>query len=85
MVKDHLKPCRTDGGIDNAFILEVSEIDRNITPQNGVINGEISEIEMQPFELIKEFPSATNAELAEKSGKSTRTISRLLSTLKGNN
>ena len=69
--------------IDTAFTLGFSRIDRNITPQNGVINGEISEIEMQPFGLIKEFPSATNAELAEKSGKSTRTISRLLSTLKG--
>ena len=73
--------------IDTAFTLGFSRIDRNITPQNGVINGvingEISEIEMQLFELIKEFPSATNAELAEKSGKSTRTISRLLSTLKG--
>ena len=37
--------------IDTAFTLDVSGIDRNITPQNGVINGvingEISEIEMQ--------------------------------------
>ena len=38
---------------------------------------------MQLFELIKEFPFATNGELAEKSGKSIRTISRLLSALKG--
>ena len=72
---------------DTAFTLEFSRLDRNITPQNGVIygviNGEISDIEMQLFDLIKEFPNATNAELAEKTGKSMRTISRLLSTLKG--
>ena len=32
---------------DIAFTLGFSRIDRNITPQNGVINGKISEIEMQ--------------------------------------
>ena len=33
--------------IHTAFTLDVSGSDRNITPQNGAINGEISEIEMQ--------------------------------------
>ena len=72
---------------DTSFTLDFCRRDRNITPQdgviNGVINGGIGENEMQLFELIKEFPFATNGELAEKSGKSIRTISRLLSALKG--
>lgn len=64
-------------------------VDRNIPPKNGEINGEInggiSEIEIHLFELIKEFPFATNEELSKKIGKSPRTVSRLLSFLKGKN
>lgn len=74
---------------DTAFTFEFSRIDRNITPTDGVINGDInggiSETEMQLFELIREFPYATNAELAIKFGKSPRTISRLLSSMKRKN
>ena len=70
---------------DTAFTLEFSRVDRNITTQDGEINGGINEIEMQLFELVKEFPSATNEELAVKIGKSSRTISRLLAYLKGKN
>ena len=74
---------------DTAFTLEFSRVDRNIPPKNGEINGEInggiSEIEIQLFELIKEFPFATNEELSKKIGKSPRTVSRLLSFLKGKN
>ena len=82
-------PRRTlnTGVIPHSDTLDFCRRDRNITPQdgviNGVINGGIGENEMQLFELIKEFPFATNGELAEKSGKSIRTISRLLSSLKG--
>ena len=65
-----------------AFSLEFSRDDRNISPKGGVINGGITEAELGLLSLLKQSPSMTNAELAVASGKSERTISRLLSALK---
>ncbi|MBQ6335262.1 MAG: putative DNA binding domain-containing protein [Erysipelotrichaceae bacterium] len=71
---------------ETAFTIEFSRFDRNISPENGVINGEIndriSEAEMTLLSILKESPSLTSAELSESTGKSERTISRLLAALK---
>ena len=64
------------------FSLDFSRDDRNISPKGGVINGGITEAELGLLSLLKQSPSMTNAELAVASGKSERTISRLLSALK---
>ncbi|MCR5135742.1 MAG: putative DNA binding domain-containing protein [Oscillospiraceae bacterium] len=74
---------------ETAFTLEFSRDDRNITPKSGDINGgtndRITEAELLLLSLLKQSPSMTNAELAAASGKSERTISRLLAALKNRN
>ena len=71
---------------ETAFTLEFSRDDRNNPPNYGEINGgindRITEAELMLLSLLKQSPSMTNAELAESSGKSERTISRLLAALK---
>ena len=67
---------------ETAFTLEFSRYDRNIPPKDGEINGGITEAELMLLSLLKQSPSMTNAELADASGKSERTISRLLAALK---
>ena len=67
---------------ETAFTLEFSRDDRNIPPKDGGINGGITEAELKLLSLLKQSPSMTNAELADTSGKSERTISRLLAALK---
>ncbi len=67
---------------ETAFTLEFSRYDRNIPPKDGEINGGITEAELLLLSLLKQSPSMTNAELADVSGKSERTISRLLAALK---
>ena len=71
---------------ETAFTLEFSRNDRNIPPNSGEINGEvngsISEAELMLLAVLKKSPSMTNADLAAASGKSERTISRLLAALK---
>ena len=67
---------------ETAFTLEFSRDDRNIPPKDGGINGGITEAELMLLSLLKQSPSMTNAELADASGRSERTISRLLAALK---
>ena len=71
---------------ETAFTLEFSRDDRNIQPNsdeiNGEINGRISEGELMILSVLKKLPSMTNTDLAAASGKSERTISRLLAALK---
>jgi len=71
---------------ETAFTLEFSRNDRNIPPNSGEINGEtngrISEAELMLLSVLKKSPSMTNTDLAVASGKSERTISRLLASLK---
>ena len=67
---------------ETAFTLEFSRDDRNNPPNYGEINGGITEAELMLLSLLKQSPSMTNVELAESSGKSERTISRLLAALK---
>ena len=50
--------------------------------KNGEINGRISEGELMILSVLKKLPSMTNTDLAAASGKSERTISRLLAALK---
>jgi ATP-dependent DNA helicase RecG len=69
------------------FTIEFSRIDRNKTPLNGQINGQIndhiSELEQEVLSCLRDNPRMTNANLIEKIGKSQRTITRILATLKG--
>ena len=67
---------------ETAFTLEFSRDDRNISPKDGGINGGITEAELLLLSLLKQTPSMTNAQLADMSGKSEKTISRLLAALK---
>ena len=72
---------------DTDFTMEFSRIDRNIWPlssqKNSQINDQISETEQSILALLRDNPKLTNAELIEKTGKSQRTITRTLATLKG--
>lgn len=72
---------------DMDFTIEFSRIDRNKTPLNGQINGQIndhiSELEQEVLSCLRDNPRMTNANLIEKIGKSQRTITRILATLKG--
>ena len=83
---------------ETAFTLEFSRKDRNASSKsgeiegkidseingeiNGGINGEITKAEQSLLSLLGQSPSMTNAELAATSGKSERTISRLIAELK---
>lgn len=68
------------------FTLEFSRRDRNIMPQdgeiNGVINDKINELDADVLSWLRDDPYLTVSELAEKSGKSQRTITRALTSLK---
>ena len=72
---------------ETSFTIEFSRVDRNNEPLDGRINGgikdRITEGELKILSLLSEHPSMTNKELAKASGKSQRTVSRLLSLLKG--
>jgi len=70
---------------DNDFMIEFSRVDRNIVPNGGVINGTngtITEDEAFIMSLLRENPHRTADQLVEISGKSRRTINRIISTLK---
>ena len=72
--------------LPSTIILEFSRRDRNITPQdgeiNGVINDKINELDADVLSWLRDDPYLTVSELAEKSGKSQRTITRALMSLK---
>lgn len=72
---------------DTDFTMEFSRIDRNKLPLSGQLNGQIndhiSNLEQDVLACLRDNPGMTNAELIEKTGKSQRTITRVLSTLKG--
>ena len=68
------------------FTIEFSRQDRNITPNNGAINGVINDtinaLDADVLSWLRDDPYLTVPELAEKSGKSQRTITRALTSLK---
>jgi ATP-dependent DNA helicase RecG len=72
---------------DTDFKIEFSRIDRNKSPlsgqENGQINDHISDLEQAVLSCLREKPEMTNAELIVKTGKSQRTITRVLASLKG--
>ena len=72
---------------DTDFKIEFSRIDRNKSPlssqENGRINDYISDLEQAVLSCLRENPEMTNAELIVKTGKSQRTITRTLASLKG--
>ena len=61
-------------------------IDRNKSPlsgqKNGRINDHISDLEQTVLSCLRDDPGMTNAELIVKTGKSQRTITRVLASLK---
>ncbi|MBQ2658766.1 MAG: putative DNA binding domain-containing protein [Erysipelotrichaceae bacterium] len=70
---------------DNDFMIEFSRVDRNIVPNGGIINGTngtITEDEAFVMSLLREDPHRTVDQLIEISGKSRRTLNRIISTLK---
>ncbi|WP_074650074.1 winged helix-turn-helix transcriptional regulator [[Clostridium] aminophilum] len=85
--------CNTAGveikyeNTDTDFKIEFSRIDRNKSPlsghENGRINDHISDLEQAVLSCLREEPGMTNAELIKKTGKSQRTITRVLASLKG--
>jgi ATP-dependent DNA helicase RecG len=72
---------------DTDFKIEFSRIDRNKSPLSGQkndrINDHISDLEQAVLSCLREEPGMTNAELIVKTGKSQRTITRVLAALKG--
>ena len=72
---------------DTDFKIEFSRIDRNKSPlsgqENGRINDHISDLEQAVLSCLRDDPEMTNAELIVKTGKSQRTITRVLASLKG--
>ncbi len=74
---------------DTDFTIEFSRIDRNNQPLsshgNGQLNDQISELEQLVLASLRKDPRLTNAELIEITGKSQRTITRVLAALKGKN
>ena len=71
---------------DDDFTLEFSRVDRNIMPNNGIINGinygEISENELAVLSVLREKPGATISVIAEITEKSARTVARTIDLLK---
>ncbi len=63
-------------------MIEFSRVDRNIVPSGGIINGTITEDEAFVMSLLREDPHRTVDQLIEISGKSRRTLNRIISTLK---
>ena len=71
--------------------MEFSRIDRNKLPLSGQENGRIndhisdhiSDLEQAVLSCLRDDPGMTNAELIVKTGKSQRTITRVLASLKG--
>jgi len=53
-----------------------------IVPNDGMINGTITDIEANVLSCLRDNPHLTAAEIAEKIGKSLRTVNRILSSLK---
>ena len=71
---------------DTAFTFEFSRVDRNKVPSddmiNGTINDTITDLEASVLSWLKDNPHLTVAELVEKSGKSIRTVNRVIASLK---
>ena len=71
---------------DDDFTLEFSRVDRNIMPNNGIINGinygEISENELAVLSVLREKPGATISVIAGIAEKSARTVARTIDLLK---
>ena len=84
--------CNTEGieirykNNDTAFSIAFSREDRNKLPlsgqKNGKINDHISALEQTVLSLLRDDPRLTYAELILKTGKSQRTLSRVMDALK---
>ena len=85
--------CNTAGveikyeNAETDFKIEFSRFDRNKSylfgQENGRINDHISDLEQAVLSCLRDDPGMTNAELVVKTGKSQRTITRVLASLKG--
>ena len=71
---------------ENDFVISFSRINRNIMTGDGIISGIIndtlSENESEILEYLRRNKDFTATEIAEMSGKSLRTINRIISLLK---
>ena len=67
---------------DTDFVISFSRKNRNIMPNDGTINGTISDGESEIMEILRKDKSITIAELARISDRSVRTTNRIMSLLK---
>ena len=67
---------------DTDFTIEFSRIDRNNTPLDGVKNDVLSPGEADVLAWLRENPQRTLKELTELSGKSQRSIDRIVASLR---
>lgn len=67
---------------DTDFTMEFSRIDRNNMPEDGMINGMITELESEVLEFLRKNKNATIPEVVDNCGKSIRTVNRVISSLK---
>ena len=67
---------------DTDFTIEFSRIDRNNMPEDGMINGTITELESEVLAFLRKNKNATIPEVVNNCGKSIRTVNRVISSLK---
>ena len=67
---------------ENDFTIEFSRVDRNTMSSDDTINDTITELEGEILDLLRKDESITIAQLVNLCGKSQRTITRTLSSLK---
>ena len=69
---------------ENDFTIEFSRMDRNKVGEiNGEINGELSEEEFSVLTVFKNNKNALKDEVIKQTGLSSRTIDRIIKSLKG--
>ena len=64
---------------DDLFMIEFS---RNNVPNNGIVNGTLNETEILVLQLLRENPSYRITDIVSKTGKSIRTVNRIILSLK---
>lgn len=67
---------------DMDFTIEFSRVDRNNMPEDGILNGTITELESEVLDFLRKNKNATISEVVEHCGRSIRTVNRVISSLK---
>lgn len=67
---------------ESYFTMEFSRIDRNIMPNDGIINGTITELESNVLKAMMANKDITVDEITRLTNKSVRSVNRAISSLK---